>query len=172
MEHAVFIRFLVLVSWLFALLEIQIEGRHGWAQKLPTWRIENRWIRTFYKKPITGYHLYAQGFIFLMAHVPFGLSLVPWNLHDELRILSFVVLFWILEDFLWFILGRSPISALRLLASSSQSGRPLGAIGDSGLIVASTFSATAKAARGRPSLRELAFNRASRLGSLSSVPIL
>ena len=106
MEHAVFMGFLSLASWLFALLEIQIEGRHGWAQKLPTWRIENKWTRIFYKKPLTGYHLYAQGFIFLMAHSPFGLNLVPWNFYDELRILSFVVLFWIVEDFLWFSCNR------------------------------------------------------------------
>lgn len=106
MEHAVFIGFLALVSWLFALWEIQIEGRHGWAEKLPTWRIENKWTRTFYRKPITGYHLYAQGFIFLMAHGSFGLNLVPWTFHSELRILAFLVLFWILEDFLWFICNR------------------------------------------------------------------
>ena len=103
MEHAVFVMFLALAAWLFALLEIQIEGPHGWAQNLPTWRIENRWTRAVYKKPLTGYHLYAQGFILLMLHSPFGLNLVAWNLPDELRILSFAVLFWVLEDFLWFI---------------------------------------------------------------------
>jgi hypothetical protein len=106
MEHAVFIGFLALVSWLFALLEIQIEGRHGWAQKLPTWRMENKWTSAFYKKPITGYHLCAQGFVFFMAHSSFGLNRVAWNFNDELRILSFVVLFWVLEDFLWFICNQ------------------------------------------------------------------
>jgi hypothetical protein len=102
MEHVVFIGFLALVAWLFALLEIQIEGRHGWAQNLPTWRIDNKWTRAIYKKPLTGYHFYAQGFVFFMAHSPFGLSLVRWNLPDELRTLSFLVLFWVVEDFLWF----------------------------------------------------------------------
>jgi hypothetical protein len=106
MEHAVFIGFLSLAAWLFALLEIQIEGPHGWAQNLPTWRIDNQWTRAFYKKPLTGYHLYAQGFILLMAHIPFGLNLVPWKLSSELRILAFIVLFWLLEDFLWFICNR------------------------------------------------------------------
>jgi hypothetical protein len=106
MDHAIFIGFLTLVAWLFALLEIQVEGRHGWAENLPTWRIENKWTRVVYKKPLTGYHLYAQGFILIMAHIPFGLNLVPWKLHFELRILAFVILFWILEDFLWFICNR------------------------------------------------------------------
>jgi hypothetical protein len=103
MEHLVFVGFLALVAWLFALLEIQIEGRHGWAQNLPTWRIENKWVRAVYRKPLTGYHLYAQGFVMIMAHCPFGLNLAPWSLPVELRILAFVVLFWILEDFLWFV---------------------------------------------------------------------
>lgn len=103
MEHAVFVGFLALAAWLFALLEIQIEGPHGWAQNLPTWRIQNRWTRAICRKPLTGYHLYAQAFILLMLHSPFGLNLVAWNLPDELRILSFVALFWVLEDFLWFV---------------------------------------------------------------------
>jgi hypothetical protein len=106
MDHAIFIGFVGAVAWLFALLEIQIEGRHGWAENLPTWRIDNKWTRAIYKKPLTGYHLYAQGFILVMAHLPFGLNLVPWRLQYELRILAFVVLFWILEDFLWFICNR------------------------------------------------------------------
>jgi hypothetical protein len=103
MEHAVFFGFLGLTAWLFALLEIQIEGRHGWAEKLPTWRIDNRWIRAWLRKPLTGYHLYAQGFVVMVAHAPFGLNLAPWNATSEMRILAFVVLFWVLEDFLWFV---------------------------------------------------------------------
>lgn len=106
MEHAVFVSFLAAVSLVFALLEIQIEGRHGWAQNLPTWRIDNRWTRAFYRKPLTGYHLYAQSFVLFMAHLPFGLSLAAWSLRAELRVLAFVVLFWVLEDFLWFVCNR------------------------------------------------------------------
>jgi hypothetical protein len=106
MEHVVFIGFLALAALVFALLEIQIEGRHGWAQNLPTWRVDNKWTRAFNRKPLTGYHLYAQGFVIIMAHGPFGLNLAAWNPRDELRILAFVVLFWILEDFLWFICNR------------------------------------------------------------------
>jgi len=107
MEHAIFFGFLISVSWVFALWEIQIEGRCGWAENLPTWRVENKWTRRFYKKPITGYHFYAQVFILFIAHLPFGLNLVPWNFLYELRILAFVILFWILEDFLWFICNRA-----------------------------------------------------------------
>jgi hypothetical protein len=107
MEHARFVAFLLGSACLFALLEIQVEGRHGWAENLPTWRVDNRWIRLIYKKPLTGYHLYAQAFVFVFAHAPFGLGLAPWGMRPELRVMSFIVLFWILEDFMWFICNRS-----------------------------------------------------------------
>lgn len=63
--------FLFLTSWLFALVEIHIEGPHGWATSLPTWRVQNRITRIFYGgKPLTGYHLYVQLFVLLMSHAP------------------------------------------------------------------------------------------------------
>lgn len=37
--------FVIIVSVVYALLEIQIEGEDGWAGKLPTWKIKN----PFYK---------------------------------------------------------------------------------------------------------------------------
>jgi hypothetical protein len=107
MEHAIFIGFVLLSAWVFALWEVQIEGKHGWAENLPTWRIDTPWVRRFLKRPLTGYHLYAQLFIFIIAHLPFGLNLVPWGFRHELRILAFVLLFWVAEDFLWFICNRA-----------------------------------------------------------------
>jgi hypothetical protein len=41
---------LLLLAWvlamavIFAKVEIHIEGPHGWAAKLPTWRIEDHWL--------------------------------------------------------------------------------------------------------------------------------
>jgi hypothetical protein len=105
-EHATFIAFLLVSAWLFAMLEIQVEGRDGWAEKLPTWRVDNRWTRLVCKKPLTGYHLYAQAFVFFFAHAPFGLGLAPWDIRAELRVVGFVALFWVLEDFLWFACNR------------------------------------------------------------------
>jgi hypothetical protein len=102
MEHAVFALFLIAAAAAFALLEIQIEGAHGWAENLPTWRTENRWTRLLWKKPLTGYHLYAQLFLFVCAHLPFGLGLAGWGAAAEMRVLAFVAFFWVLEDFLWF----------------------------------------------------------------------
>jgi hypothetical protein len=106
MPHAIFFISLAVVSWLFALLEIQIEGPNGWAVNLPTWRIENRWTRLFYSgKVLTGYHLYSLLLSLVVVHLPFGLGLTPLTLRAEARVLAFFILFWVLEDFLWFILN-------------------------------------------------------------------
>src|SRR5687767_7516310 len=90
----------------FALLEIQIEGTSGWASGLPTWRLENRWTRLFLgSRVLSGYHLYVHVFVLLMLHLPYALYLVPFSWASELRLVAFLILFWILEDFLWFVLN-------------------------------------------------------------------
>ena len=96
--------FLLATSWLFALVEIHIEGTDGWAAKLPTWRVQNRWTRLVYgSKPLTGYHLYVQLFVLVMSHAPLLLGAPSWRM--EARVLAFFILFWIVEDFLWFVLN-------------------------------------------------------------------
>lgn len=39
---------IALVAFFFAQVEIQIEGPAGWAANLPTWRVENHWLRIFF----------------------------------------------------------------------------------------------------------------------------
>ena len=94
------------MSWLFALLEIQIEGPHGWAANLPTWRLpptsKLRWL--FGGRPITGYHVYAFAFVAAVFHLPLAF-LATFALPLEARILAGLALFWLLEDFLWFMLN-------------------------------------------------------------------
>lgn len=102
-QHLWFAGYLLLVSALFALLEIQIEGPNGWARKLPTWRLETPLTRKLLgARAITGYHVYIHAFVLCFAQAPFALQLVPFSWAAELRILAFLVLFWVLEDFLWF----------------------------------------------------------------------
>ncbi|MFW6105295.1 MAG: hypothetical protein ACOC7P_01795 [Chloroflexota bacterium] len=36
--------FMVFLAFLLAFWEIQIEGKDGWAAKLPAWRIEKGWL--------------------------------------------------------------------------------------------------------------------------------
>jgi hypothetical protein len=104
--HLLFAGFLVTASTLFALLEIEIEGAKGWARDLPTWRIRNRWTRLVLgARPLTGYHLYVNLFLLLVLHLPYAFGFIRPSLGAELRILAFVALFWVLEDFLWFALN-------------------------------------------------------------------
>lgn len=106
LNHLIYFLALIAAAAVFAQLEIQIEGEAGWATSLPTWRRENRWTRLLFgHRPLTGYHLYIHLFVFLLLHLPYALSLVFPSLPAELRILSFIVLFWILEDFFWFVLN-------------------------------------------------------------------
>src|SRR5215475_6361939 len=59
-----------LIAFILAHLEIQIEGPHGWAEKLPTWRWDGRFVRRWFGKPVTGYHLCLVTLILLFLHVP------------------------------------------------------------------------------------------------------
>ncbi len=115
-DHVIFLGGLGVVAWVFALVEIHVEGRHGWAANLPTWRIENRWTRIFYgSRALTGYHLYVQLFVTLLLHAPYALGLVRPGWAVEARILSFAILFWVVEDFLWFVIN--PAFGIRKFAA-------------------------------------------------------
>lgn len=104
--HVSFAASIVFTSLLFALLEIEIEGTEGWARRLPTWRISSRWTRLLFgARAITGYHLYSQLFLVTVLHLPYALGLVEPSWRAELRILSFLLLFWVVEDFLWFVVN-------------------------------------------------------------------
>lgn len=85
-----------------ALLEVHIEGPHGWAEKLPTWRFDRPWLRKFTNgKPITGYHVYINLVILGFLHYPLVLS--NWTFVAELRIISQYLMVAVWWDFLWFV---------------------------------------------------------------------
>lgn len=92
-----------LIAFVLAHLEIQIEGPHGWAEKLPTWRWDGARVRRWFGKPITGYHLCLATCILLFLHVPqfYGGS---WEREaDLLAMFFFLAVTW---DFLWFACNR------------------------------------------------------------------
>lgn len=95
-----------LLSFFFAMTEIQIEGAAGWAANLPTWRIEKHWLLDIFwsSRPLTGYHAWVFSFMALMFHFPFVL-LQQWSLRLQARALACLMLFWIMEDALWFLLN-------------------------------------------------------------------
>jgi hypothetical protein len=97
---------LVWLAFCFAKVEIAIEGKHGWAGSLPTWRLPaSHWAsRIFFGgRPATGYHVWLQLFMFGVFHLTYLFA--PVRLATELEILAFFVLFWVIEDFLWFVLN-------------------------------------------------------------------
>ena len=95
---------LLLAAAAFAKLEIAIEGPHGWAANLPTWRISgtwwNRWL--FGGRVMTGYHAWALITVLVLLHVGL-LAGGDWSLRAEVRVLASYALFWIAEDLLWFV---------------------------------------------------------------------
>lgn len=100
--------FIFLFCCVLAILEIQIEGPHGWAKNLPTWRGEpHQWYTKLYArimsgKELTGYHLSMFGLVLMIFLLPFflGEQIIFPNLFKNLILYFFVVPLW---DFLWFV---------------------------------------------------------------------
>lgn len=97
--------FILIAAFIFAKLEIEIEGPHGWAEKLPTWRVENHTLLDWFfgGRPLTGYHTWAFALILFCFHLPFFWSPGSWSMRGELQALAAYTAFWIVEDFLWFV---------------------------------------------------------------------
>lgn len=102
--------YLFFISLIFAVLEIQIEGKKGWASALPTWRpnpdnlISKIYRLILFGKDVTGYHLVIFTLLLAILHYPFFVGRV-WNLSQEFVTLSLFFLFTIFWDFIWFLLN-------------------------------------------------------------------
>jgi len=96
-----------LLAFFFAQVEIQIEGAEGWAATLPTWRIEKHWLLDIFwgGRAMTGYHAWVFPFVALVFHLPVFFR-GRWTWRMEARIVATIMLFWIIEDALWF--GLNP----------------------------------------------------------------
>lgn len=96
----------VVLAWMFANAEIQIEGDAGWAANLPTWRIEHHWLLDVFwgGRAMTGYHMWVFSFVAVFFHFPL-FFMAQWSLQLEARVIACVMLFWVLEDFLWFVIN-------------------------------------------------------------------
>jgi len=99
-----------IIAFFLAILEIQIEGEHGWAEKLPAWRpkegsfLDRVFKRITGQKELTGYHTALMIFLLLFMHWPFVFNW-QWDIVSELEILAIFALFTAVWDFLWFILN-------------------------------------------------------------------
>lgn len=106
MNFFLYVGFVLVLALFFAKLEIQIEGDAGWAASLPTWRVESHFLLDilFGGRPLTGYHAWAFSTVLLMFHAPFFFY-GDWSATAELKIMGGYALFWLAEDFLWFVLN-------------------------------------------------------------------
>lgn len=91
-----------------AMVEIEIEGKNGWAEKLPTW-YRTSGIGKLYglitgSRPLTGYHLFMNLFLIMVIHLGF-INGAAWSLTSELILISRCFIFAFLWDLLWFIMN-------------------------------------------------------------------
>ena len=101
--------FLFGYALLFALAEIEIEGEHGWAERLPTWfRVTTPGARLYRRivpgKPLTGYHLVMFALPLWSFHIGF-FGGVPWSWPAEAATLSAYLVWVATWDLLWFLLN-------------------------------------------------------------------
>ncbi len=98
--------FVLLLGFFFAKLEIAIEGGEGWAANLPTWRIEHHWLLDLLwgGREMTGYHAWAFSLVALFFHFPLVFA-GDYSWAGEQRVLGSIMVFWVCEDFLWFLLN-------------------------------------------------------------------
>lgn len=97
--------YLFLIVLALAALEVQIEGKHGWMKKIPTWRVRSKIFGFFMGgKELTGYLFYLLIVLLMFFHLPFfgGAS---WSLAAEIEIISLFLLFSVFWDLLWFVLN-------------------------------------------------------------------
>lgn len=93
--------YLLIIASIHALWEIEIEGKCGWARKLPTFRINVFFRKLLGGKPLTGYHLYMLLIFQFLFH---GIYLfIPFTWATECNLQATMSIYWILEDILWFI---------------------------------------------------------------------
>lgn len=102
----VYMAWVALMGLFFANAEIHIEGGAGWATSLPTWRIEKHLLLDLFwgGRAMTGYHAWVFSFMILVFLMPLAFN-GRWRARDLLLALAGLIVFWIVEDFLWFVLN-------------------------------------------------------------------
>ena len=104
MNYAALVGWVALMAFFFAKVEIHIEGDAGWAASLPTWRIKDHPILKYltFGRDLTGYHFWMLSFMALAFHLPIFMT-GEFSVLVEVRILACFALFFVFEDFLWFV---------------------------------------------------------------------
>lgn len=101
--------FWFLLATVLAGIEVESEGKYGWAEKMPTWyRTTGFWGRLYgyfmSGKPLTGYHLLLSVFVLSLFHIPL-FSGVAWGIAWEFETLAIFFLWVPSWDYNWFVLN-------------------------------------------------------------------
>lgn len=94
-----------IISFLYALIEIEMEGKHGWGRYLPTTKK--------FLGHLTLYHVYMLAFLFMVFVLVFlprfkatmGCSTQMSTKSFIVKLLFYFLSFVLIEDFLWFVLN-------------------------------------------------------------------
>lgn len=96
------------IALLIALVEIETEGKYGWAEKSATWskRIPTPKLFRLFSgtRTLTGYHLFLNIFLLLFMHATFVFS-GNFSIDREFELLATYLTWTVYWDFLWFILN-------------------------------------------------------------------
>ncbi len=100
--------FLFVMALLFAMFEIEAEGKFGWAEKFPTWyRTRGRLAKLYMRithKPLTGYH----ASLFFVTLLLFMWPMVQTSTLSFEGIFTALGMYWawiIVWDYSWFVLN-------------------------------------------------------------------
>ena len=94
---------MTILALFHGLQEKEIEGKHGWARHLPTFRFSTFITKLLIGKEITGYHLFMLIMWIVIFH---GIFLFQeWNTKTELIILGLLNIYFVIEDFLFFVVN-------------------------------------------------------------------
>ena len=94
---------MLLLAFFHAKQETEIEGKAGWARHLPTFRINIFITKLLIGKEITGYHIYMLLMFLVIFHLP--LFFIPFTWRNESTIMGLMSIYWVIEDFLFFIVN-------------------------------------------------------------------
>ena len=104
--------FIFAFAVVFALIEIEIEGKHGWAAKLPTARNVVGHLTLYHVYMVSLAILVVSGFVYFRERQPCSTVVQKQqqqqqqsSLYMVAKIAVHVILYLLLQDFLWFVLN-------------------------------------------------------------------
>lgn len=101
-----YLAWVIMMAVFFAHAEVEIEGASGWAANLPTWRIDKHWLLDVFwaGRAMTGYHAWMFSFMALAFFAPLAFQ-GRWQGRDAALAFCGLIVFWIVEDFTWFMVN-------------------------------------------------------------------